>query len=282
VVLVWERVGPAGGLTVALLAGGGLTIAAHGLSLRPAGSTYAPVLAALAVPLAPVAVRAAQAWAGSLAPAAAPPGDLAAWLRGPAFLPAAAAVAAAAAALWAVRAPLLSGVLVVTVWGAALTATPVVFGPAPTWAQQALATALLGMVALAAGVALDGRLRRDHARWLYCAGLAAFCGGVATLHADSGLSLAAGLAAYALLVLAGLALRRRCFAVFGGLGVVAGLARLADDLLADPIVPFVFVALAIALAAATLLHERLAPAWERAVAAALPEPLRRMLPPRAR
>lgn len=278
----WERAGPAGGLTVALLEGAALTIAARALALRAPRALHAAVLAALAVPLAPAAVRAAQAWTGALGPAGAPPTTLSAWLGGPAFLPAAAAVAAAVTALWAVGHPLLSAVLFGALWGSAMTAAPVVFGPTPTWAQHALLSALLGAAALAAGVALDGRLRRDHSGWIYLAGLAAFCGGVTTLHGDTGPSLAAALAAYAALVLASLALRRRAFAVFGALGVASGLARLADTLLAEAVVPYALVAIAAAVGAAALVHARVAPAWARAVAAALPAPLRRMLPPGAR
>ena len=46
--------------------------------------------------------------------------------------------------------------------------------------QRALLSALVGLAALGTGVALDGRTRRDHAYWLYLAGLVAFWGGLTT------------------------------------------------------------------------------------------------------
>lgn len=279
---VWEGSGPGAGLAVALVEGAALTGAARVLGRREGLAPVAAVLAALAVALAPAAVRAGQAWAGVLDHAAPPATTFAAWVTGPLFLPAAAAAVAALAALWAIPAPLLSGVLVVTLWGWTLSAAPVVFGPAPTWAQHAILSALVGALAILAGVAVDGRLRRDHARWLYCVGLAAFCGGVSTLHGDAGLSLLAGLLTYAALLPVGLFLGRRCFAVFGAVGVASGLARFADELLVDALVPPVFVAIAVALGAGAFLYARVAPAWERAAAAALPEHLRRWIPPRAR
>jgi hypothetical protein len=163
-----------------------------------------------------------------------------------------------------------------------MTAAPVVFGGAPSPSQQALVSAFVGAVALLAGVAVDGRLRRDHARALYCTGLAALCGGVTTLPADTGFSLLAAFATYALLVAVGLVLRRRCFGAFGALGIAAGLARVAIDQLDDRVVPVSLVAIAAGLVVAAVLYDRLAPAWERALAAAIPAPARRLLPPRVR
>lgn len=279
--VAWEGAGPPAALATALGEAAALAAGARALARRSdRAAPYAAVLAALAVPLAAAAVRAGQDWAG-VGPAA-PPDSLGGWLAGPSFLPAAAAVAAALAALWALRAPLLSAVLVAALWAAGSTALPLVFGPAPTWEQHAMFWVLVGGVALAIGAALDGRLPRDHAGALYLAGLALCCGGITTLHADSGPSLAAGIAAYALLVLWGLLLDRRRFAVFGALGIASGLGRLADFALADPVVPFVFTALAAATVAAALLHERFAPAWRRALLGAAPGAVRRLLPPHAR
>ena len=55
------------------------------------------------------------------------------------------------------------------------------FGAAPTWDQRGILSAVVGWLALSAGVALDRRTLRDHAGWLYLAGLVAFWGGLTSM-----------------------------------------------------------------------------------------------------
>lgn len=277
-VLASEQLGGAGAAAVALAEAVALAVGARLLERRglpgPGG-----VLAGLAVALVPVAVRGVQAYLGLVGGAVAPPATLGEFLAGPDFPPALAGVLAAILALRLFEGPVLAAVAVAALWGAAMVAAPVVFGPAPLPGQRALLSAVVGLAAFACGVAVDGRTRRDHAYWLYLAGLVAFWGGLTTHHAASGASLLLGAVVNVALVFTSIALRRRVFAVFGGIGVAGVLGHCADLWLADPVVPFAFAAIAAGVVAAAVAYDRLAPLWERALPPRLPATIRRMLPP---
>jgi hypothetical protein len=236
------------------------------------------VAAALATCAAPLAVRAAQQAAGVTGVAQAPV-DLDILLASPTFPAAAAWVVAVALALLATGAPFLSAVLVAAVWIAAMEAAPLAFGEAPTWGQRGIASAAVGYLALSAGVILDRRTRRDHAGWLYLAGLIAFWGGLLSVHPSGSLSVAVGALGNAALILAALALRRRIFAVFGAVGLARALGHVAEQLLDPSVFPLILAALGVGLAAGVVVYHRRAPAWERALSAALPGRWRRLLPP---
>jgi hypothetical protein len=276
-VVVRERFGGGAGLALALGEGAALVLAAHRLAARalPAAASVAAALATCAVP---VAVRAVQQVAG-VAGVAQAPADLDVLLVSPAFAAAAAWVLAAAIALLATGAPLLSAVLVAATWTAAMGAAPLAFGPAPSWGQRGIASAAVGYLALSAGVLLDRRTRRDHAAWLYLAGLIACWGGLTSIPESGSLSKSLGLLGNAALILAALALRRRIFAVVGAIGLARAVGQLAEDLLDPRAYTLVLAALGVGLAAGVVVYHRRAPAWERALFAALPEWGRGYLPP---
>ncbi|HEX9308685.1 MAG TPA: hypothetical protein VF894_14420 [Anaeromyxobacter sp.] len=271
-----DRLDGPGSLAVPVACGALAAAAARALERRALAASG--VLAGLAVAMVPAAASAAQRLLG-LSSEGEPPQSLSALVASPAFLRAVVAVVAAVVALRAFAAPILSAVVVGAVWFAVQVAAPLVFGPAPTWSQHALLSALLGLGALGAGVALDRRTRRDHAGWLYFAGLVAFWGGLTTVHTDSVLSLLLGAAVNLALVGAAVALRRRLFAVFGAIGVAAVFGHVAEATLADALLPYAIGAIGIAVAGGALGYVRLAPLVERAAPALLPAPLRRLLPP---
>jgi hypothetical protein len=275
--VVWGRFGSGAGLALTLGEGAALALAAHRLAARalPAAASVAAALSTCAVP---VAMRAAQQAAG-VSEVVQAPVEIDLLLASPSFLAAAAWVVAAALAILATGAPLLSAVLVLAAWTAAMVAAPLAFGPAPTWGQRGIASAAVGYLALSAGLILDRRTRRNHAAWLYLSGLVAFWGGLASIPESGITANALGGLVNAALILAALALRRRIFAVFGAVGLARALGQLAEDLLDPRAYPAVLAALGVGLAAGVFVYHRRAPAWERALSAALPEWGRQLLPP---
>jgi hypothetical protein len=278
--LVWERFGAGGGFALAAIYGGLLARGAFWL-VRRAHPTAASVLASAAVAMAPVAVHALQDWTGVGADRGAAPDTLAGWVGSHGFPAAFAAVVAALLALRALALPALSAVSVAAAWFLAQDGAPLAFGPSPTWNERALLSSLFGALALATGLLVDGRTRRDHSRWIYLAGLVAFWGGLTTYHSGSSASLAVGAYVNGALVAAALLLRRRAFAVFGLVGLAGVAGRLANDALDDAVVPFAFAAIGLAAAAAAVVYRRYEDVWSRAVLARFPETLRRLLPPLA-
>lgn len=276
-VVTWERFGGAGAVFVSVAWGLFLLRASRwgaGRGLEGA----AGVLLGLAVAALPIAVHGTQHWLGLDGGSDAPVSDLASWAMSHGFLPAVAGVAAAVAAIWIRPAPFLSAVLVAALWFLLMDGAAVLFGPSPAWSDRAALSSLLGVLVLGAGLGADGIRHRDHAFWLYLAGLVAFWGGITTYHFASGLSLAFGGLVNAGLVFLALALRRRVFAVFGGIGLAGVLGQAAESLV-DPLVPFVLVAIVLAVAAGTAGYSRIERPLARAIRRHLPPFARRILPP---
>ena len=93
--------------------------------------------------------------------------------------------------------------------------------------DRKLVSVAMGLLALAAAVAIDRRTREDFAFWFYLFGPMAFWGGLSLL--DSGSEL--GKFIYALvnllLLAAGRLLKRRAFLAFGAIGLYLYLGHLA-------------------------------------------------------
>jgi hypothetical protein len=204
------------------------------------------------------------------------------WLLGPWFPVQAVAIAGAALASRSFRVPFLSAVLGAAVWFAAQDAAPVLFGDDPTWSQRALLSALTGVVLLAAGMAVDRRTRDDHAFWFYLPGLLAFSTGLTTMHAESEVSILLVAILHIGLVAASLLLERRCFALAGAIGLAAAAGHLADDLLDAKALSFALTAIALGVIGLGLIFHLNREWLERRMAALLPGPIRRLLPPGVR
>jgi hypothetical protein len=141
--------------------------------------------------------------------------------------------------------------------------------------------AVAGLVALGMGLAVDGRTSRDHAFWLYLAGLVAFWGGLFVHHRDTPASLALGAIVNGALVTTALLLRRRLFAAFGAVGLAGLLGHLAADGLVEEVLPLAYAAIGLAVAAAALIYDRFEARWSAALLSRFPAGLRRFLPPAA-
>jgi len=276
--LAFERLGFPGlasvgsALALALLAAGWQRF-------RRTGGARGEVLLCGAVLLAPLAAHGVARTLGVGQPFAGGPGTLLDWVGGPWFPVQATAALSAVLALRAFGIPFLAAPLAATLWLAAQDAAPLLFGQPPDWGQRALLSALCGLVLLAAGVAVDGRTRRDLAFWLYLPGLLALTGGLVTWTGASDLSLALVALLHLGLVLASLLLTRRSFAVAGALGLAAATGRLADDLLEPTAAVFALAAVALALVGLGLLYHLGQARLEAGLLTRLPVGVRRLLPP---
>jgi hypothetical protein len=139
-----------------------------------------------------------------------------------------AAVVAATAAFVRFRAPALLLPLAATLWltgldlASMLLPDGVAAGSSEEQAFRKWCSVGIGVLLLAAAFRMDRgpRPARDHAFWLYLAGLAAAWGGLTLMESHTVVGTLVYLAVNAGLVLVGAALLRRVFTVFGALGVV--------------------------------------------------------------
>ncbi|BDG04823.1 hypothetical protein [Anaeromyxobacter oryzae] len=272
----WERFGGAAAAfgTSALAAAAALA-GAGTLRRRAPGASAALLAAGLA--LVPFAVHCGEHWIG-WAVTSPPPDDLGDWLLGHRLPPLAAAAAATVVALRILRYPVLAAALAAIAWFAAMDAAPAIFGPSPTWTQHALLSTLLGLAVLGTGFGLDGRTRRDHAGWLYVAGLVSFWGGLTTAQSASRTSLVLYVTVQLWLLAAALLVRRRAFAIAGAIGLAGAAGRIADATLEPAALPVVFAAVAAALAGGAVLWIRHEARMSGAVIERLPRRVRRLLP----
>jgi hypothetical protein len=274
-VAVRDRFGGPGGAIGSALASAAFLAGA--IALRRRHRAGAGVLLAAALALVPFAVHCLMHALGRGDEA--PPTDFGEWLADEDFPVLLATAAATAAALRAFRFPVLAAVLAAVLWFAAMDAAPVLFGAEPTWTQHALLSALVGLLVLGAGFAVDRRLRQDYAGWLYLAGLVSFWGGLTTAQAASRTSVALYVAVQVWLLAVALLVHRRRFAVLGAVGLAGAAGHLAADALVADVLPWAFAFICAALVAGTLAWMR----WEERLADAvigrLPPGMRRLLPP---
>jgi hypothetical protein len=265
-----------------LLAAGGaytaLLLAAGRRLWRGPRRTAGGVLVAAAALMVPIAVH-ALADAIGFFPGTFVPHDLGELVRDPRVLVDVAAMAALAVALWRFHFRPLVALLTGAAWLFAMDVAPLVFGDAIRWSQRALVTAVLGASTIALGVAVDRHTREDFARWLYGAGLLAFCGALVTFDTASRAAFLLQGGLEIALVAVALLLRRRMFAVFGGLALSSSAGRAAAEVLTGPALLAFALAIAIATVAGAAAYVRVERRVGDLLRARLPPALRRLVPP---
>ena len=142
----------------------------------------------------------------------------------------------AAIALYRYRLPFLLLPVAVTLWYLGMDLAPLLLQDLDgNWQQRRWVAVWWGLLTLALAFYVDLRnhSRRDYAFWLYLSGLLSFWGGLTSMDSadEMGKAIYAGI--NIMLLLVGVALARRVFAVFGGIGVLIYLSHLAFELFAD-------------------------------------------------
>jgi hypothetical protein len=225
----WDRLS---GLTIAGIAGGyALLFAAVGVRLYRRASTRIPggLMVAVAVCMMPLAVygleRAAGWWPST------DPGSYTRfhpWIDASWVVMELATVAAAALALWRVRFPFITAPAAYALWYLSMDGTAFLFGKHWNWHQECWISIGFGLAMLVVAFLLDGRRSGDFAFWFYLFGLMTFSGGLTFMGNGTQFTRAMYCLIHLAMIGLAVALQRKAFLVFGGIGVFAYLAQEAE------------------------------------------------------
>lgn len=191
-----------------------------------------------------------------------------------------ATLAAGAVMLQRYRLPFLVMPVAATLWYMSMDLTPFLFGQADaTWELRKLVSLWSGVVItlLALWVDIRAKGERDFSFWLYIFGVTAFWGGLSLMRSDSELSKFLYFCVNLLLIFCGAALRRRVFAVYGGLGAVGYLGYLSWNVFKDSLVfPFALTLIGLFVIWLGVLWQRREAVIALKLRAFLPTPLRNL------
>lgn len=135
---------------------------------------------------------------------------------------------------------------------------------------------VFGALLIAAGLIFDRRKLRDHAFWCYLFGAIAFWGGLGSLvwNKDEGVLFVYALINIALMCFS-ILIKRNVFMVFGGLGIFAYLAHLADKFFRDSTAfPFILSLIGMLIIALGIIYQRNSKTIDQALRRSLPQSLR--------
>jgi hypothetical protein len=187
-------------------------------------------------------------------------------------------LAAGAILLWRYRLPFLVMPVAATLWYMSMDLTPFIFGQADvTWELRKLVSLWSGVVITLVALWIDIRTRgeKDYAFWLYIFGVTAFWGGLSLMRSDSELNKFLYFCVNMLLIFCGAALRRRVFAVFGGLGAAGYLGYLSWNVFKDSLLfPFVLTIIGLGVIWLGIVWQRHENAIALKLQGFLPQPLR--------
>jgi hypothetical protein len=187
-------------------------------------------------------------------------------------------LAAGAILLWRYRLPFLVMPVAATLWYMSMDLTPFIFGQADvTWELRKLVSLWSGVVITLVALWIDIRTRgeKDYAFWLYVFGVTAFWGGLSLMRSDSELNKFLYFCVNMLLIFCGAALRRRVFAVLGGLGAAGYLGYLSWNVFKDSLLfPFVLTIIGLGVIWLGIIWQRHENAIALKLQGFLPQPLR--------
>lgn len=194
-----------------------------------------------------------------------------------------ATLAGASLALWRFREPFTLMLVALTAWYLSMDLVPLLQNAPGNWRDywdlRKLVTLYLGVatVLLAFWVDLRSGRRRDYAFWLYLAGVTMFWCGLTAMDSDSELSKFFYMLVNLVMVLAGAALRRRVFAVFGAIGIALYLGHLATLFENSLLFPVALAAIGIGIIFAGVWWQKHETDLQRHLVSMMPTPVRSLL-----
>jgi len=174
------------------------------------------------------------------------------------------------------RLPFLALPIAVTLWYIGMDMAAVVTGGAADWELRQQYTPFFGLATILLALWADLRQHGplDHAFWIYLFGLLGFWSALTADSSDSELARLGYCVLNLGLIAAGVALARRTFLEFGGLGVSIYLGHLAYDRFAESLFfPFALTVIGLGIVAAGVWWQRHGDAVETAVQQYLPDNL---------
>lgn len=183
--------------------------------------------------------------------------------------------------LWRYRFPFQVMPVAVTLWYMSMDLTPFLFGEADfSWDMRKLVSLWFGLFIclLAFWVDIRSRHEKDFAFWLYLFGVLAFWGGLSMMHSDSELNKFIYLCINLAMIVVGAILRRRVFAVFGGLGTAGYVGHLAYDVFKDSMMfPFILTGIGLGVIYVGIIWQRHEEAITKTLRGFLPVPMRELI-----
>ena len=189
-------------------------------------------------------------------------------------------LAVGAIVAWRYKYPFLVMPIAFTLWYLSMDIAAMLSGGDTTWELRKLVSLYTGllMIGLAFWVDIRSHHKADYAFWLYLFGVIAFWGGLSAHHSDSELSKFLYFCINLLMIWVGVLLRRRVFAVFGGLGSCGYLGYLASELFADSwLFPIALTLIGLGFIYLGILWQKHEASVASRMQAFLPEPLRALL-----
>jgi len=181
---------------------------------------------------------------------------------------------------WRYRYPFLLMPIGATLWYMSMDLADMLGGGQWNFRYGAWVSVWFGLVHLLLALWVDIRSRRslDYAFWLYLFGVLTFWGGLSSMQPSGEWSRLVYLLINILLVGAGVALVRRVFVIFGGLGISLYLGHLAFEIFQDSwFFPFALTLIGLALVGAGIWWQRNEERIGQQVEGLLPGPLRETL-----
>jgi len=190
---------------------------------------------------------------------------------------------AGAIALYWVRFPFLTAPIAYTLWYMSMDLTPLLFGKTDwSWLERLWVSFWFGLAMLIVAFLVDRRIRRsqgDFAFWLYLFGLLSFWFGMTLMDGGGEWERFTYFLINLGLVVLSVVLRRRVFALFGGMGCLGYLSYLTYQVFQDSLLfPIAVSLVGVVVIVAGVQYAAHRAAWERFVREKLPPALRDFLP----
>jgi hypothetical protein len=279
--LGWNSLGGWGGFVTAILYGMLALLLSHWFLEHRQLYIPAGIMATLAVVMVPLAIFAAQMALGYWGESK-PYRDYNVFIDWRWIMMEFGTLAIGAFLLWRYRFPFMLMPIAVTLWYMSMDLVPFLLGAERVydWEIRKFISVYFGlaMIFLAFWVDLRSRASRDYAFWLYLFGVLTFWCGLSLMNSGSELGKLAYCSINVLMILAGAALSRRVFAVFGGLGLAVYLGDLSWRVFKDSLIfPFALSLVGFAIIWLGVLWHRHEAEWSERLRRFLPAPLRELI-----
>jgi hypothetical protein len=181
-----------------------------------------------------------------------------------------------------IRFPFITAPMAFTLWYMSMDLTPLIFGKNKySWDERLWVSLWFGLATLIVAFMIDRRIRRsegDFAFWLYLFGLLAFWFGMTLMKSGTEWDRVLYCLINLFLIFLSVLLRRRVFAVFGGMGILTYLGYLSSKFQDSLLFPIVLSFIGVVFIAGGIQYQKHYTAWQSWLHSVLPQTLLDFLP----